>query len=78
MFCSVVFMMVAVKPIMSWIGHSAPDNEPISKTYACITVAGVLEVGFAADVIWIHSMFRAVVKFGLTIPKDSTFARMVV
>lgn len=73
----VVFMMVAVKPVMSWIGHRSPDNEPVSETFVCITLAGVLVSGFVTDAIGIHSIFGAFV-FGLTIPKDGPLARMLI
>jgi len=36
-------------------------------------IAGVLEAGFASDVIWIHSIFIVVVQFGLRIPKWVNF-----
>ena len=73
----VVFMMVAVKPIMSWIGHRSPDNEPVSETFVCITLAGVLASGFVIDAIGIHSIFGAFV-FGLTSSKDDLLAWMLI
>jgi Kef-type K+ transport system membrane component KefB len=69
----VVFMMVVVKPVMAWIAHRSPENEPVNETFICITLAGVLAAGFATDVIGIHSIFGAFV-FGLTIPRDGPFA----
>lgn len=72
----VVFMMVIVKRAMTWIGHRSPDNEPVSETYVCLTLVGVLAAGFVTDAIGIHAIFGAFV-FGLTIPKDGPFARML-
>lgn len=73
----VAFMILVVKPIMTRIGHRSPDNEPVSETYVCITLAGVLASGFATDAIGIHAIFGAFV-FGLTIPKDGPFAGMLI
>lgn len=73
----VIFMMMAVKPFMNWIGQRSPHNEPVSETYVCITLAGVLAAGFATDVIGIHSIFGAFV-FGLTIPKEGPFAGLLI
>eukprot|EP00253_Pinus_taeda_P010695 PITA_10695 len=73
----VVFMFLVVKPIMTRIGHRSPDNEPVSETYVCITLAGVLAAGFATDAIGIHAIFGGFV-FGLTIPKDGPFAGMLI
>lgn len=73
----VIFMFLVVKPIMTRIGHRSPDNEPMSETYVCITLAGVLVAGFATEVIGIDAIFGAFV-FGLTIPKDGPFAGMLI
>jgi Kef-type K+ transport system membrane component KefB len=73
----VIFMMVAVKPVMAWIGHRSPGNQPVNEACVCFTLAGVLAAGFATDVIGIHSIFGAFV-FGLTIPKDGPFAGMLI
>eukprot|EP01018_Ginkgo_biloba_P021219 Gb_34315 [translate_table: standard] len=73
----VVFMMVVVKPAMTWIAHRSPDNEPVNELYVCITLAGVLASGFTTDAIGIHAIFGAFV-FGLTIPKDGPFAGMLI
>ncbi|GLJ05841.1 hypothetical protein SUGI_0026460 [Cryptomeria japonica] len=73
----VAFMMLAVKPMMAYMGRRSPDNEPVSELFTCITLAGVLASGFVTDAIGIHSIFGAFV-FGLTIPKEGPFAGMLI
>ncbi|KAH9303903.1 hypothetical protein KI387_008307, partial [Taxus chinensis] len=73
----VAFMMLAVRPLMAWMGRRSPDNEPVSELFVCITLAGVLASGFVTDTIGIHSIFGAFV-FGLTIPKEGPFAGMLI
>ncbi|XP_077213228.1 cation/H+ exchanger 20 [Tasmannia lanceolata] len=66
----VVFMLMAVRPAMAWIGRRmSPENEG----YICLTLAGVLVSGFVTDLIGIHSIFGAFV-FGLAVPKEGEFS----
>lgn len=65
----VVFMMVAVRPVMAWVAkRCSPDSETVDELYICLTLLGVMVSGFMTDFIGIHSIFGAFV-FGLTIPK---------
>ncbi|KAH9326570.1 hypothetical protein KI387_006748, partial [Taxus chinensis] len=73
----VAFMILAVRPMMAWMGHRSPVNEPVSELFICVTLAGVLASGFVTDAIGIHSIFGAFV-FGLTIPKEGPFAGMLI
>ncbi|KAH9303902.1 hypothetical protein KI387_008306, partial [Taxus chinensis] len=73
----VAFMMLAVRPLMAWMGRRSPDNEPVSELFICITLVGVLASGFVTDAIGIHAIFGAFV-FGLTIPKEGPFAGMLI
>ncbi|KAK7245258.1 hypothetical protein RIF29_40095 [Crotalaria pallida] len=70
----VIFMMVAIRPVMKWVGRRcSPENDVVDEAYICLTLAGVLVSGFMTDLIGIHSIFGAFV-FGLTIPKGGNFA----
>ncbi|KAH9330118.1 hypothetical protein KI387_002226, partial [Taxus chinensis] len=73
----VAFMMLAVRPIMAWMGRcGSPDNEPMSDLFIWITLVGVLASGFLTDAISIHAIFGAFV-FALTIPKEGPCAGML-
>ncbi|KAL2629741.1 hypothetical protein R1flu_014427 [Riccia fluitans] len=69
----VIFMFVAIKPLMSYIASMTPESEPIPEVIICIVLGMTLVAGFSTEIIGIHSIFGAFV-FGLVIPKDGTFA----
>ncbi|KAJ9694675.1 hypothetical protein PVL29_010242 [Vitis rotundifolia] len=73
----VIFMMVVIKPAMSWVARRSPDNHSVDEAYICLTLAGVMVSGFMTDLIGIHSIFGAFV-FGLTIPKGGGFAERLI
>ena len=68
----VTFMMVVIKPGMTWVAR-----RPVGEAYICLTLAGVMVSGFITDLIGIHSIFGAFV-FGLTIPKGGEFAEKLI
>ncbi|KAL6624807.1 hypothetical protein ACP70R_032128 [Stipagrostis hirtigluma subsp. patula] len=73
----VAIWMVAVKPAMSWVARRADAaGEGGGDVWVAATLAGVLASGFATDTIGIHAIFGAFV-FGLTVPKDGSFAGRV-
>ncbi|KAJ7520518.1 hypothetical protein O6H91_19G009000 [Diphasiastrum complanatum] len=72
-----IFMFIVVRPIMAWISRRCQDVESAKEIYICITFAGMLISGFTTDVIGIHSIFGAFI-FGLIIPKDGPFARILI
>ncbi|XP_058109764.1 cation/H(+) antiporter 20 [Magnolia sinica] len=67
----VVFMLVAIRPVMGWVARRSSAHD--SEACIAITLAGVLASGFVTDFIGIHSIFGAFV-FGLAIPKEGEFA----
>ncbi|GMH30080.1 hypothetical protein Nepgr_031923 [Nepenthes gracilis] len=70
----VVFMLVVVRPAMSWVAsRCSPDHDIVDEGYICVALAGVMVSGFMTDLIGIHAIFGAFV-FGLTIPKGGDFA----
>jgi Kef-type K+ transport system membrane component KefB len=73
----VIFMIVAVRPVMTWIALHCTTNEPVKELYICVTLAGVLVAGFCTDAIGIHSIFGAFL-LGLVIAKDGPFAGFLV
>ncbi|XP_043708535.1 cation/H(+) antiporter 20-like [Telopea speciosissima] len=74
----VVFMLVVIRPVMTWVGQRcSPEQEVVDESYIYLTLAGVLVSGFITDLIGIHSIFGAFV-FGLTIPKEGEFARNLI
>jgi Kef-type K+ transport system membrane component KefB len=52
-------MIVAVRPVMTWIALHCTTNEPVKEMYICVTLAGVLVAGFCTDAIGIHLIFGA-------------------
>ncbi|KAH7431230.1 hypothetical protein KP509_08G038200 [Ceratopteris richardii] len=72
----VIFVFIAIKPVMVWIAGQAVENEPINETYVAVTLAAVLVSGFATDAVGIHAIFGAFV-FGLVIPKHGPFAAVL-
>ncbi|XP_034693888.1 cation/H(+) antiporter 20 [Vitis riparia] len=73
----VIFMMVVIKPAMSWVARRSPDSHSVDEAYICLTLAGVMVSGFVTDLIGIHSIFGAFV-FGLTIPKGGGFSERLI
>eukprot|EP00249_Psilotum_nudum_P021646 c28186_g2_i2 orf=286-2889(-) len=73
----VVFMLTVARRFMSWIAHRSSPQESVSEIYVCITLVGVLISGFITDTIGVHPLFGAFV-FGLIIPKEGTFAQMLI
>ncbi|XP_028765589.1 cation/H(+) antiporter 20-like [Neltuma alba] len=70
----VIFMMVAIRPVMKWVARRcSSEHDAVDEVYICLTLAGVMISGFMTDLIGIHSIFGAFV-FGLTIPKGGDFA----
>lgn len=70
----VLFMFLAVKPLMSWmIRRCSAEQDVVDEAYITLTLAGVLVAGFMTDFIGIHSIFGAFI-FGLIIPKEGNFA----
>ncbi|RWR76795.1 cation/H+ antiporter 20 [Cinnamomum micranthum f. kanehirae] len=70
----VVFMLVAVRPVMRWlVRRSSSENEGMDEACIVVTLAGVLLSGFMTDLIGIHAIFGAFV-FGFAIPKEGDFA----
>ncbi|XP_062095669.1 cation/H(+) antiporter 20-like isoform X2 [Humulus lupulus] len=70
----VAFMMLAVRPLMSWVSKQCSSQpESLDEACICLTLAGVMASGFMTDFIGIHSIFGAFI-FGLTIPKGGEFA----
>ncbi|KAH7431233.1 hypothetical protein KP509_08G038400 [Ceratopteris richardii] len=72
----VIFVFIAVKPLMVKIAGQTIENEPVSEMYVAVTLAAVLVSGFATDAIGIHAIFGAFV-FGLVIPKHGPFAAVL-
>ncbi len=73
----VIFMIVAIRPVMTCIALHCTTNEPVKEMYIWVTLAGVLVAGFCTDTIGIHSIFGAFL-LGLVIPKDGPFAGLLV
>ncbi|CAK9171270.1 unnamed protein product [Ilex paraguariensis] len=74
----VSFMLIIVRPAMSWVAQrAAPGHDIMDEAYICLTLAGVMLSGFMTDLIGIHAIFGAFV-FGLTIPKGGEFARRLI
>ncbi|KAF4354726.1 hypothetical protein F8388_003152 [Cannabis sativa] len=71
----VAFMMLAVRPLMSWVSkkYSSKQQKSMDEVYILLTLGGVMASGFMTDLIGIHSIFGAFI-FGLTIPEGSVFA----
>ncbi|KAK7336964.1 hypothetical protein VNO77_17518 [Canavalia gladiata] len=73
-FAFVIFMIVAIRPVMKWAAvRCSPEND----AYICLTLGGVMVSGFFTDMIGIHSIFGAFV-FGLTVPKDGNFEKRLI
>lgn len=74
----VIFMFVAIRPVMKWVGRRcSPEHDVVDEAYICLTLAGVMVSGFVTDLIGIHSIFGAFV-FGLIIPKGEHFAERLI
>ncbi|XP_073007773.1 cation/H(+) antiporter 19-like [Typha latifolia] len=73
----VVFVAVAVRPVLNWMARRSPDGEPVKEVYICATLATVLAAGFVTDTIGIHALFGAFV-VGIVVPKDGPFAGILI
>ncbi|KAJ0028153.1 hypothetical protein Pint_35461 [Pistacia integerrima] len=74
----VIFMFVAIRPVMKWVARRcSPEHDVVDEAYICLTLAGVMVSGFMTDLIGIHSIFGAFV-FGLIIPKGGDFAERLI
>ncbi|KAK7336965.1 hypothetical protein VNO77_17519 [Canavalia gladiata] len=72
----VALMMMVVRPVMTRVARKYCENDTLHETCVCLTLTGVMISGFITDMIGIHSIFGGFI-FGLTIPKESEFARRV-
>ncbi|XP_076933383.1 cation/H(+) antiporter 20-like [Bidens hawaiensis] len=73
----VIFMMVAIRPVMNWVAHRcSPEHDTVDEAYICLTLATVMVSGFITDLIGIHAIFGAFI-FGLTIPKGNFAEKLI-
>ncbi|XP_076896558.1 cation/H(+) antiporter 20-like [Bidens hawaiensis] len=73
----VIFMMVAIRPIMNWVAHRcSPEHNTVDEAYICLTLVTVMVSGFITDLIGIHAIFGAFI-FGLTIPKGNFAEKLI-
>ncbi|XVF08062.1 hypothetical protein REPUB_Repub06bG0193300 [Reevesia pubescens] len=75
----VAFMLILVRPMMSWVARqcSPEQDNVLDEACICLSLAGVMLSGFMTDLIGIHAIFGAFV-FGLTIPKGGEFAAKLI
>ncbi|XP_078160927.1 cation/H(+) antiporter 19-like [Carex rostrata] len=73
----IIFLVIAVCPILAWMVRMSPEGEPVREVYICITLVIVLAAGFVTDTIGIHALFGAFV-VGILVPKDGPFARVLI
>ncbi|KAM0068562.1 putative cation/H+ exchanger, sodium/solute symporter superfamily [Helianthus debilis subsp. tardiflorus] len=73
----VIFMMVAIRPVMNWVAQRcSPEHDTVDEAYICLTLATVMVSGFITDLIGIHSIFGAFI-FGLTIPNGDFAEKLI-
>ncbi|KAL5054968.1 hypothetical protein RYX36_035650, partial [Vicia faba] len=72
----IVFVIVAVKPLLALMAKHSPEGEPVREIYICITLTIVLACSFITDTIGIHALFGAFVA-GIVVPKDGPFASVL-
>ncbi|KAJ3701434.1 hypothetical protein LUZ61_005139 [Rhynchospora tenuis] len=73
----IVFLAIAVRPILAWMVRMSPEGEPVREVYICTTLVIVLAAGFVTDTIGIHALFGAFV-VGIMVPKDGPFAGVLI
>lgn len=73
----IIFLVIAVRPILAWMVRMSPEGEPIREVYICATLVIVLAAGFVTDTIGIHALFGAFV-VGIMMPKDGPFAGVLI
>ncbi|XP_078160918.1 cation/H(+) antiporter 19-like [Carex rostrata] len=73
----IVFLVIAVRPILAWMVRMSPEGEPVREAYICTTLVIVLAAGFVTDTIGIHALFGAFV-VGILVPKDGPFAGVII
>ncbi|KAJ4818715.1 Cation/H(+) antiporter 19 [Rhynchospora pubera] len=73
----IVFLAIAVRPILGWMVRKSPEGEPVREVYICTTLVIVLAAGFVTDTIGIHALFGAFV-VGIMVPKDGPFAGVLI
>jgi Kef-type K+ transport system membrane component KefB len=69
----VIFMALAVRPVLAWMARRSPEGEPVKESYICATLVAVLAAGFITDTIGIHALFGAFI-VGIVVPKEGPFA----
>jgi Kef-type K+ transport system membrane component KefB len=72
----VLFVIVAIKPLLVLMAKRSPEGEPVKEIYICITLTLVLGCSFLTDTIGIHALFGAFVA-GIVVPKDGPFASVL-
>jgi Kef-type K+ transport system membrane component KefB len=72
----VLFVIVAIKPLLALMAKRSPEGEPVKEIYICITLTLVLGCSFLTDTIGIHALFGAFVA-GIVVPKDGPFAAVL-
>lgn len=72
-----LIMFTVVRMFMTLIAHRAMKQTQGTEIYVCITLVGVLLAGFFSDAIGVHPLFGPFL-FGLVIPKDNAFPKMII
>ncbi|XP_057746621.1 cation/H(+) antiporter 15-like [Arachis stenosperma] len=72
----VVVCILVFKPLVSWMIHKTPEEQPFSETQICIVLTGVMISAFITDALWTHAVFGAFV-YGLVIPNGPLAAAII-
>ncbi|XP_072072015.1 cation/H(+) antiporter 15-like [Arachis hypogaea] len=62
----VVVCILVFRPLVSWMKHKTPEEQPFSETQICIVLTGVMISDFITDALGTHVVFGAFV-YGLVI-----------
>nr|XP_029149723.1 K(+)/H(+) antiporter 1-like [Arachis hypogaea] len=72
----VVVCILVFRPLVSWMIHKTPEEQPFSETQICIVLTGVMISAFITDALEAHAVFGAFV-YGLVIPNGPLAAAII-